>query len=153
MELLLSIFCDIWFKGMIWGLWATLAIFLLLWIVEFGWLIARWLMDAKETWSEANMDRQVWCGDLSKILIKDMPGDDIDEEQVGWYLFAVFVYCVCFAVVILVWPFLVMVAVTYGSMRLLRGGFRLRRLVWKAVKELKNKADKGHDHDGRYVKG
>jgi len=151
MEILWSIFADIWLTGLIWGEWAALTIFLVLFIIEFGWLVLRWLTDAKETWSDLHAVRSVWCGDLDTFIPNKWPGENIDETEVGGYLLAVLLYCAAFAVLTLFWPFLVITAATYGVMLLLRGGFRLRRLVWAAVKELKNKADKSHNHNGVYV--
>ncbi len=157
MELLFNTLMDVWWTFSVTGLWASLWLLTGLWAVEIAWLLARWVLDARETWPDDDdvffcKHRKLWCGDPSSYVPERWLGHNTHGDNVGEYYLWTLVYCVAFACMALMWPIIVAIATVFGALFAVRGGFRLRRLVWTAMKELKKKAEKDHNHDGTYIK-
>ncbi len=158
MELLFLALTDVWWTFSATGLWASLWLLTGLWAVELVWLLARWVLDARETWPDYTAgvffysSRLMWCGDPSEYIPEPWLGHNTGDSDVTEYFLWTLVYCAVFACMALTWPIVVAIAAVFGALFAVRGGFRLRRLVWAAMKELKKKAEKDHNHDGTYTK-
>lgn len=146
----------LWRDVMFWGFKLTISLLILFWLVEIVWLLARWVLDAKKEWPHINEGkffyqyRMLWCGSPKEYIPGDWLGSNTDNTDIAEYFVYTALYAVLLAVISAVWPIVIVLTITIGILYAVRGGFRIKRLLWAAIKELKNKAEKDHDHDERY---
>jgi len=157
-SLLTPIMYDFWILGMksLIKLFAIVAVLIVL--TQIVWLLYRYVTDASVLEKEkfrnrgrgrCDRERLVFCGDVSEHIPEPWPGSETRSDDVAQFLGALFLYFLMGIVAAVLWPLLLLYIVTHGSLFLARAVIRFKRKVNKA---LEAKANKDHDHDGRYVK-
>jgi len=123
-------------------------------VAQVIWAAYRYVTDAAKTFEDSSRsyterDRVIFCGDwLSKVIPDPMPGCETYSNDLGKFIGIICIYCVCGLASALVWPLLIVYGALHGSLFGMRAVLRFKKKVNEA---LKNKADKDHNHDDRYV--
>jgi len=139
--MLYQLFVEIWKVGMfsIFKLCGTIITLVIL--TQLCWMFYRWVTDAETEWPKEKQGKIFFFGKKMALGLGVNTGTEFTAVVGGTIVLSI-------ALGIL-WPIAVVAGVIFGTGFGIRGAFRFKRKITKA---LEAKANVDHSHDGRYEK-